>query len=426
MKFSLPLKLATLATVTLATAWGVQSAQASLFGQQEVQDPNAFGIIASPFGSNQYSLLVIEQLPGKRQCWAENGFNPTFIDPLWTTFDFTGHCKRSSDSNGYSIRINGEDFALDYLLRPVWRNGEVQLLGTPRTGSRPGLQEIIIARSGGGAPGNYHKLNLVDGWRLTRRTYEGNTLGHLYFTNEGNLMPPPPVAENPTPLPTPTPTPSPTPSPVPTPTPTPSPTPTPTFPDISNDIYRREIEQAVEVGFISGFFEDNTFRPLTSLTREQLVSMAIESLGAIDGVNPNVPQSASAAPFPDVAANRWSAAKIQWAKNSGIITGYPDGTFKPAQPVTRAELMVVMKKTAEYAKAQQGKPIALSPTQAVFQFSDTTNHWARGLIAEMSAYCGAASPVNEQGTNFAPNSPALRNYAAAATLRMYNCVQGGA
>ena len=41
----------------------------------------------------------------------------------------------------------------------------------------------------------------------------------------------------------------------------------------------------------------------------------------------------------------------------------------------------------------------------------------------MSGYCGVASPLNEAGTAFAPDQPGLRNYAAAATLRMLNCVK---
>ncbi|MEH2324747.1 MAG: hypothetical protein V7K32_14500 [Nostoc sp.] len=41
----------------------------------------------------------------------------------------------------------------------------------------------------------------------------------------------------------------------------------------------------------------------------------------------------------------------------------------------------------------------------------------------MSAYCGVATPVNETGNLFSPNLGTQRNYAAAATLRMLNCVR---
>ncbi|MBE9182650.1 S-layer homology domain-containing protein, partial [Oculatella sp. LEGE 06141] len=213
--------------------------------------------------------------------------------------------------------------------------------------------------------------------------------------------------------------------PTPTPTPTPSPTPAPatSFRDIGNDIYAGEIRQAVQLGFISGFPEDNTFRPQTPLTREQLVSMVLESLRQVPNANVTIPTQTSTNPFSDVNASRWSAAKIQFARNNNIISGYQDGTFRPTQPVTRAEMMAVLRRTAEYARTLQGRSTTLEARQQPRAFSDTSGHWANSLITQMSTYCGVASPVNETGTTFAPNSPAQRNYAAAATLRMVNCVR---
>lgn len=41
--------------------------------------------------------------------------------------------------------------------------------------------------------------------------------------------------------------------------------------------------------------------------------------------------------FPDVAADHWAAAQIKELSQSGVIIGYPDGTFKPDANVTRAE-----------------------------------------------------------------------------------------
>ncbi len=47
-------------------------------------------------------------------------------------------------------------------------------------------------------------------------------------------------------------------------------------------------------------------------------------------------------PFKDVPADRWSASAIAWAKERGIVTGYPDGTFRPDQAVSREELCVIL------------------------------------------------------------------------------------
>lgn len=41
--------------------------------------------------------------------------------------------------------------------------------------------------------------------------------------------------------------------------------------------------------------------------------------------------------FPDVAANHWAATQIKELSEKGVIVGYPDGTFKPDDNVTRAE-----------------------------------------------------------------------------------------
>ncbi|NEQ17128.1 MAG: S-layer homology domain-containing protein [Moorea sp. SIO3E2] len=191
---------------------------------------------------------------------------------------------------------------------------------------------------------------------------------------------------------------------------------------MANDVYGSEIEKAVAMGFIAGF-QDNTFRPQGFLTREQLVSMVIEGLGKLPGATITVPTQASGRPYRDVEAGRWSAAKIQWARDNNIVSGYPDGTFRPNKSVTRAELMAVQKKAAEFAKSLQGQPGVLVSTESVTQFSDTEGHWAVALISEMSAYCQVASPLNERGNAFLPDSQARRNYAAAATLRMLNCVQ---
>lgn len=85
--------------------------------------------------------------------------------------------------------------------------------------------------------------------------------------------------------------------------------------------------------------------------------------------------------------------------------------------------MVVMKKTAEYVRSQRNLAPTLTQKNTPTNFSDTATHWANTLIREMSGYCNVASPVNEIGSQFAPNAAALRNYAAAATLRMVNCVK---
>jgi hypothetical protein len=386
------LTVATTAVVsTFATLLPAQAA--SQFGQQEV-DQDRFVAIASPVGGGtSHQLLIVEQVSNSRSCWSESGSDPVIINPLLTQFDFTGICSRSTDSNGYSIRMDGEDLGLQYSLRIVNRDGDMVLVGSPFNRSN----ETIEIGHTNGITTDFAKIELNDGWRFTKRTYEGRTLGHVYLTYDGEA-PVNPDDDTDTPN-----------------------TPSTGFRDTANDIYATEIAQAVNLGFIAGFQEDNTFRPLQSLTREQLVSMVLEALDTLPDVNVAI-APVSRNPFPDVSASRWSAAKIQFAQSSGIVTGYQDGSFRPSQAVTRAELMAVLRRAAEYAQAQQGESASLENSGTATIFSDIQGHWANALIEQMSTYCGVASPLNERGTAFAPDTSAQRNYAAAATLRMLNCL----
>lgn len=46
----------------------------------------------------------------------------------------------------------------------------------------------------------------------------------------------------------------------------------------------------------------------------------------------------------------WAAKAIDWCIEHGLMTGYPDGSFKPDQPVTRAEMAVIIRRIIEYVK----------------------------------------------------------------------------
>lgn len=79
-----------------------------------------------------------------------------------------------------------------------------------------------------------------------------------------------------------------------------------------------------------------------------------------------MPLSAMAAFFPDAQSN-WAKTDIQTLSDQGIITGYPDGSFRPQGLITRAEFSAVMVKA-----------LALSPSATGTQtFNDVpSSHWA--------------------------------------------------
>ena len=47
------------------------------------------------------------------------------------------------------------------------------------------------------------------------------------------------------------------------------------------------------------------------------------------------------------AVGHWAEKSIRWCVEHGLMTGYPDGSFRPDKPVTRAELATVLRRLAE-------------------------------------------------------------------------------
>ena len=174
--------LTTLALGALSTIVPVAHA-ATLFSQREV-NPTSFIAVASPYArGTAHQLLIIEQLASSRQCWSENPGSPsgpTIVNPLLLNFDFTGICGRSIDSNGYSIRMGGQDLGLRYGLRVQKRSNDLVLVGVPFDRKSP---ELLIGHTNG-ITSDSAKFSFYPGWRLTKRAYNGQTLGHVYLTND--------------------------------------------------------------------------------------------------------------------------------------------------------------------------------------------------------------------------------------------------
>jgi len=157
----------------LALPVGGESARAqALFGAGEV-DPTRFLLVAAPIGTSgdRYQLNIYEQLKPTRPCFAVGEGKPAAVNPLLSTFDFTGICGRFIDANGYSLRVGGSDLATSYRLSVVKGGGDVLLVARPTKSAAQG--ELVVARAGG-----------VGSGFLKRRQFGGRSLGHVYVYNE--------------------------------------------------------------------------------------------------------------------------------------------------------------------------------------------------------------------------------------------------
>ncbi|WP_448572115.1 DUF3747 domain-containing protein, partial [Trichothermofontia sp.] len=176
----------TVLTATLVGATGgLRSVNAATFGQQEVEQSKLIAIAAPRGTTGAYQLLILEQTSAQRPCWAESGSNPTVIDPLLLTFNFTGICDRKTDSNGFSIRMGGEDLALNYNLRVVRTANDLVLIGYPSRDRNAPILEI--GRAYGVIPGEFAKIILNPNWRFAKRTFGEKTLGHIYLATDLSL-----------------------------------------------------------------------------------------------------------------------------------------------------------------------------------------------------------------------------------------------
>ena len=193
------------------------------------------------------------------------------------------------------------------------------------------------------------------------------------------------------------------------------------FSDIKGNVYKPEIEAAVNLGIISGF-PDGTFRPNERVTREQAVSMITDALNAISPIDFDARPTSRVRPFLDVQPDRWSYSKITWAQWNIAPEGTPTGKFRPEDDITRANLVAFLRESAEFLQIKLGGSSFLEATQEPIKFTDVSG-FNQQLALQMSAYCQVASPLNETGTKFAPNAAAKRDYTVAAIMRMLNCVK---
>ena len=81
---------------------------------------------------------------------------------------------------------------------------------------------------------------------------------------------------------------------------------------------------------------DTVFDPDANLTRAEAIKIALLAK------KESIPESVTEPPFPDVAVNSWYAPFVQKGKEMGIIHGFPNGTYGPNRPVTRAEALKIL------------------------------------------------------------------------------------
>lgn len=101
--------------------------------------------------------------------------------------------------------------------------------------------------------------------------------------------------------------------------------------DVEDHWAETAIENLIRQGVLNGY-PDSTFKPDRQVTRAEFARMAVKAftLPAGNGVT-----------FKDTAGH-WAQSDIAALAKNGAIAGYQDGTYRPENPITRAEVAAAL------------------------------------------------------------------------------------
>ena len=142
-------------------------------------------------------------------------------------------------------------------------------------------------------------------------------------------------------------------------------------------------------------YEDGTVHPNGSISRAEVATVLFRLLK--DDVRMQNLTKDNA--YSDVSDTAWYSTAVSTLSKMGVISGYPDGTFRPNAPITRAEFAAMIARFDETAKS------------ADTPFTDISGHWAENAIGK--AYGNGWVEGNSK-TVFCPESNLTR--AETATL----------
>ena len=148
-------------------------------------------------------------------------------------------------------------------------------------------------------------------------------------------------------------------------------------------------------------YPDGTFAPNRGMTRAEVATMFTRLLK-----DRPVKGQSYAAGLSDIHAGDWYADTVGYAVQKGIVSGYPDGSFKPNQAITRAEFASIASRFAELTEEKD------------LNFSDLdASYWGYKAI-RLAASNGWISGYPDN--TFRPEQAITRAEVTSITNRMLN------
>jgi hypothetical protein len=143
---------------------------------------------------------------------------------------------------------------------------------------------------------------------------------------------------------------------------------TATLSDITGNWAQADIEQLVSLGYITGY-PDGTFKPGNQITRAEFCTIMDKALNLT-----TYPQQTPT--FTDVNTGAWYDQAVETAVYAGIAKGYGDGSFKPNAPISRQEMACVL------VQALGKSQLADASAKTATKFIDDSQiaRWSRGYV----------------------------------------------
>ena len=121
------------------------------------------------------------------------------------------------------------------------------------------------------------------------------------------------------------------------------------YSDVTDDTQIQMLTLLSRLDIINGY-PDGTFGPYDPITRAQFAKIIVYAVNKQEMALSNGGASA----FSDVPQNHWATPYINLVADMGIINGYPDGTFKPEEELTFAQIVTVILRVLGYNESSIG------------------------------------------------------------------------
>ena len=121
------------------------------------------------------------------------------------------------------------------------------------------------------------------------------------------------------------------------------------FSDVTDPDTSLAVSVLEGMGIVSGY-DDGNYHPDASLTRAEFAKLAVLAMG----LSGQVSAAGHRTLFNDVPASHWAAGYVNLAYDQGIVNGYGNGSFGPADAVTYDQVVTILLRLLGYTSADIG------------------------------------------------------------------------